>query len=148
MSETASSSPPATNGRFYDDADGDDHEGESMDDDASELHSPNSRANSSSWDDGRADTAEQLLGQAHLWTVPRSGSPPPDAGDRAFPTAVAACLAEPNRITVIAGVNLPLLVKAITHRRGPLEEVTDKLLDGVRETIRTVHALDPDENPG
>ena len=61
---------------------------------------------------------------------------------------IAACLAEPNRITVIAGVNLPLLVKAITHRRGALEEVTDKLLDGVRETIRTVHALDPDENPG
>jgi PTS system ascorbate-specific IIA component len=66
----------------------------------------------------------------------------------ATPARIAACLAEPNRITVIAGVNLPLLVKAITHRRGPLEEVTDKLLDGVRETIRTVHALDPDENPG
>jgi PTS system ascorbate-specific IIA component len=66
----------------------------------------------------------------------------------ATPARIAARLAEPNRITVIAGVNLPLLVKALTHRRGPLEEVTDKLLDGVRETIRTVHALDPDENPG
>jgi len=65
----------------------------------------------------------------------------------ATPARIAARLAEPNRITVIAGVNLPLLVKALTHRRGPLEEVTDKLLDGVRETIRTVHALDPDEAP-
>jgi PTS system ascorbate-specific IIA component len=65
----------------------------------------------------------------------------------ATPARIAARLAEPNRITVIAGVNLPLLVKALTHRRGPLEEVTDKLLEGVRETIRTVHTLDPDEAP-
>lgn len=64
----------------------------------------------------------------------------------ATPARIAACLAEPNRITVITGVNLPLLVKALTHRRGPLEEVTDKLLDGVRESIRTMHAHDPDED--
>jgi hypothetical protein len=32
-------------------------------------------------------------------------------------------------------VNLPLLVKALTHRRGPLDEVAVKLLEGVRDTI-------------
>ena len=65
----------------------------------------------------------------------------------ATPARIAARLAEPKRITVIAGVNLPLLVKALTYRRGPLEEVTDKLLDGVRESIRTMHAPDLDEDP-
>jgi len=65
----------------------------------------------------------------------------------ATPARIAARLAEPNRITVIAGVNLPLLVKALTHRRGPLEEVTDKLLDGVRESIRTIDSPDLDEDP-
>jgi mannose/fructose-specific phosphotransferase system component IIA len=44
-------------------------------------------------------------------------------------------------------VNLPLLVKALTYRRGPLEEVTDKLLDGVRESIRTIDSPDLDEDP-
>jgi mannose PTS system EIIA component len=65
----------------------------------------------------------------------------------ATPARIAARLAEPKRITVIAGVNLPLLVKALTYRRGPLEEVTDKLLDGVRESICTIHSPDPDEDP-
>ncbi len=65
----------------------------------------------------------------------------------ATPARIAARLAEPKRIAVIAGVNLPLLVKALTYRRGPLEEVTDKLLDGVRESIRTIHSPDPDEDP-
>ena len=58
----------------------------------------------------------------------------------ATPARIAARLAEPNRIDVIAGVNLPLLVKALTHRRGPLDEVTTKLLEGVRETIMPIPA--------
>jgi PTS system ascorbate-specific IIA component len=53
----------------------------------------------------------------------------------ATPARIAARLAEPERIVVIAGVNLPLLVRALTHRRGPLGEVAAKLLDGVRESI-------------
>jgi PTS system ascorbate-specific IIA component len=35
----------------------------------------------------------------------------------ATPARIAARLAEPQRIHVIAGVNLPLLVKALTYRR-------------------------------
>ncbi|RPH45955.1 MAG: PTS fructose transporter subunit IIA [Burkholderiales bacterium] len=64
----------------------------------------------------------------------------------ATPARIAARLAEPSRIVVIAGVNLPLLVKALTHRRGPLDEVAVKLLDGVRETILPIEArADGDE---
>jgi mannose PTS system EIIA component len=53
----------------------------------------------------------------------------------ATPSRIAGRLAEPGRVAVLAGVNLPLLVKALTHRRGPLDEVVEKLLVGVRETI-------------
>ena len=58
----------------------------------------------------------------------------------ATPARIAARLAEPGRIEVIAGVNLPLLVKALTHRRGPLEEVSARLLDGVRDSILPIRA--------
>lgn len=56
----------------------------------------------------------------------------------ATPARIAARLAEPHRIQVIAGVNLPLLVKALTYRRGPLDEVAERLLEGVRESIMTI----------
>jgi PTS system ascorbate-specific IIA component len=58
----------------------------------------------------------------------------------ATPARIAGKLAEPQRTVVIAGVNLPMLVKALTHRRGPLEEVVAKLLDGVRDTILPIEA--------
>jgi PTS system ascorbate-specific IIA component len=58
----------------------------------------------------------------------------------ATPARIAARLAEPHRVVVIAGVNLPLLVKALTHRRGPLDEVATTLLQGVRDTILPIEA--------
>ncbi|MCA3179850.1 MAG: PTS fructose transporter subunit IIA [Burkholderiaceae bacterium] len=60
----------------------------------------------------------------------------------ATPARIASRLAEPERVVVIAGVNLPLLVKALTHRRGPLDEVAEKLLEGVRETILPIEPAD------
>jgi mannose PTS system EIIA component len=56
----------------------------------------------------------------------------------ATPARIAARLADPQRVIVIAGVNLPLLVKALTLRRCPLEEITEKLMHGIRETILPV----------
>jgi PTS system ascorbate-specific IIA component len=56
----------------------------------------------------------------------------------ATPARIAARLAEPNRVRVIAGVNLPVLVKALTYRRGPLEEVSERLMQGVRDTIMII----------
>jgi PTS system ascorbate-specific IIA component len=64
----------------------------------------------------------------------------------ATPARIAARLAERHRIEVIAGVNLPLLVKALTYRRGPLDEVAGRLLEGVRESIMVIDppsATDP-----
>ena len=62
----------------------------------------------------------------------------------ATPARIAARLVDPGRIVVIAGVNLPLLVKALTHRRGPLDEIAEKLLQGVRDTILPIPGR-PDE---
>jgi PTS system ascorbate-specific IIA component len=58
----------------------------------------------------------------------------------ATPARIAARLAEPQRVAVIAGVNLPLLVKALTHRRGPLDDVARRLLEGVRDSIVPIEA--------
>jgi len=53
----------------------------------------------------------------------------------ATPARIAAQLAEPQRTIVMAGVNLPLLVKALTYRRGQLEDIAAQLLEGVPTTI-------------
>ena len=64
----------------------------------------------------------------------------------ATPARIAARLAEPDRVIVIAGVNLPLLVRALTHRRGPLDEVTATLLEGVKESILPIPARADEED--
>jgi PTS system ascorbate-specific IIA component len=56
----------------------------------------------------------------------------------ATPSRIAAQLAEPHRVAVVAGVNLPLLVKALTYRRGELDEIVPQLLEGVRNSILTI----------
>jgi PTS system ascorbate-specific IIA component len=56
------------------------------------------------------------------------------------PSNIAAKLVIPGKVEGVAGVNLPMLVKVLTHRRGPLDEVVAKLLDGVRDTILPIEA--------
>jgi PTS system ascorbate-specific IIA component len=36
----------------------------------------------------------------------------------------------------ISGVNLPMLLRALTYREGPLEELVDKALSGASEGVR------------
>lgn len=57
----------------------------------------------------------------------------------ATPSRIAAALAEPHRVVVVAGVNLPLLVKALTNRRGvELEALVDQLVPAARDAIITM----------
>jgi PTS system ascorbate-specific IIA component len=60
----------------------------------------------------------------------------------ATPSNIAARLLEPGRVEGIAGVNLPMLIKALTHREeAALEDLLGKTLAGAAEGIvRMGHA--------
>ena len=58
----------------------------------------------------------------------------------ATPGNVAAQLAESDRVAVLAGVNLPMLLRAVCYRGGALEEVTEKALVGGRQGMLKVDA--------
>ena len=53
----------------------------------------------------------------------------------ATPSNIAAKLLEPGRVEGIAGVNLPMLIRALTYRNEPLETAVDKALSGGTEGV-------------
>ena len=56
----------------------------------------------------------------------------------ATPGNVAAQLAESERVAVLAGVNLPMLLRAVCYRGGRLEEVAEKALVGGQQGMLQV----------
>ena len=56
----------------------------------------------------------------------------------ASPGNVAAQLAQPGRVAVIAGVNLPMLLRALCYRDGTLAETVEKALAGGTQGVMTV----------
>jgi PTS system ascorbate-specific IIA component len=56
----------------------------------------------------------------------------------ASPGNVATLLAEPARVSVIAGVNLPMLLRALCYREGSLAETTEKALAGGTQGVMQV----------
>jgi len=54
------------------------------------------------------------------------------------PGNVATQLAEPGRVAVIAGVNLPMLLRALCYRDGTLAETTEKALAGGTQGVMQV----------
>lgn len=53
----------------------------------------------------------------------------------ATPCNIARKLCEPGRVEGIAGVNLPMLLRALCYRSKPLSEIAHKALEGARECI-------------
>jgi PTS system ascorbate-specific IIA component len=53
----------------------------------------------------------------------------------ATPSNLACRLIEPGRVECVAGVNLPMLVRALTYRNEPLEVVAEKALSGGRDGV-------------
>lgn len=63
----------------------------------------------------------------------------------ATPSRIAARLAQSHRVLVIAGVNLPMLVKALNNRRVPLDELSDLLSTSARNAIVEIQPQAQDE---
>lgn len=57
----------------------------------------------------------------------------------ATPSRVAMRLAAPGRVAVLAGVNLPMLVKAIGNRRMPVDELGTLLVESGKRAICDAH---------
>jgi PTS system mannose-specific IIA component len=53
----------------------------------------------------------------------------------ATPCNTASRLVNPGRVECLAGVNLPMLVRALTYRNEPLAVVVEKALSGGREGV-------------
>ncbi|MCM2326301.1 MAG: PTS sugar transporter subunit IIA [Lysobacter sp.] len=59
----------------------------------------------------------------------------------ATPSNIATRLLKPGRVEGIAGVNLPMLIRALTYRNQPLEDVVAKALSGGTEGVTRMPAL-------
>jgi len=53
----------------------------------------------------------------------------------ATPSNIAAKLLKPGKVAGIAGVNLPMLIRALTYREEPLESALEKALSGAAEGV-------------
>lgn len=53
----------------------------------------------------------------------------------ATPCNIASQLAQPGKVELVAGVNLPMLLRALTYRDKPLAAVVEKALSGGREGV-------------
>ncbi len=53
----------------------------------------------------------------------------------ATPGNVATRLAEPGRVAVVSGVNLPMLLRAVCYRAGPLSDLVAKAMVGGEQGI-------------
>ncbi|HEX4943313.1 MAG TPA: PTS fructose transporter subunit IIA [Usitatibacteraceae bacterium] len=53
----------------------------------------------------------------------------------ATPSNIAAKLLKPGRVEGLAGVNLPMLIRALTYREEPLETAVAKALSGGTEGV-------------
>jgi mannose PTS system EIIA component len=58
----------------------------------------------------------------------------------ATPSNIAARILKPGRVEGIAGVNLPMLIRALTYRDEPLESVVAKALSGGSEGVMRMPA--------
>ena len=53
----------------------------------------------------------------------------------ATPSNIACKLLVPGKVEGVAGVNLPMLIKALTYRELPLDELVAKVLSGVQDGV-------------
>jgi len=59
----------------------------------------------------------------------------------ATPSNIAARLLKPGRVEGLSGVNLPMLIRALTYREEPLETLIGKALTGATDGVRRMEQL-------
>lgn len=64
----------------------------------------------------------------------------------ATPSNIAARALDPGRVEAVSGVNLPMLIRAITYRTLPLAELLAKAISGGHDGVGAL-AFDPRANP-
>ncbi len=57
----------------------------------------------------------------------------------ATPSNIALKLLEPGRIEGVAGVSLPMLLRALTYRKNDLETLVHKAISGGRDGVINMH---------
>lgn len=65
----------------------------------------------------------------------------------ATPANIAGQLAKVDGVRVLAGVNLPMLVRAVCYRTTPLDTLVDKALAGSTKGIHEIAAGTPPPRP-
>ena len=66
----------------------------------------------------------------------------------ATPSNIACKLLEPGRVQGVSGVNLPMLIKALSYRDQPMDVLIEKALNGAQEgVIRMPCGRGPDPAP-
>lgn len=65
----------------------------------------------------------------------------------ATPGNIATRLAEPGRVAVVAGANLPMLLRTLCYRDGSLAETVDKALAGGTQGVLRVAATPVQQQP-
>lgn len=67
----------------------------------------------------------------------------------ATPSRIAAGLGDPGRVIVIGGVNLPMLVKALSRRKSTeLQALADLLLPAARDAMQAIEPPGPGDTAG
>jgi PTS system ascorbate-specific IIA component len=59
------------------------------------------------------------------------------------PSNIAAKLVHPGKVEAVAGVSLPMLIRALTYREKSLDVMTTKAISGGCEGVTRVPALSP-----
>lgn len=62
----------------------------------------------------------------------------------ATPARIAGRLVDPLRIEVVSGMSLPMMCRALTYRRRPMEELVPLVAEGAREAVRVIAPADRD----
>jgi len=66
----------------------------------------------------------------------------------ATPCNIANRLVSPDRVECLAGVNLSMLVRALTYRDEPLAAVAEKALTGGKEGVMRIYSRSSDATQG